>query len=156
MAKKKIVKKTPATRKKTPLPVEVLPPVETEVSAYDLLRQEIWTAYKTNPLAWGKYYFPHHFRSASPPFHMSIMKECLNNRYVAIQAPRESAKSTIAAFLYVTHCIAFKKKRHIVILQNTFKKAKETLNTIKNEFKENIPLKKEFRVKISRDAEGDS
>lgn len=159
---KKPVKK-PASKKSQPV-VEVLPdtapaPVDpqAEVQAlHDELHREIWEEYKHNPLAWGKIHFPHHFRSTSPAFHMKIMDECLANRYLAIQAPRESAKSTIAAFLYVIHCVAFKKKRHIVILQNTFKKAKETLNTIKNEFKENDKLKRQHGVTVFRDAEGDS
>lgn len=111
MAKKKIIKKKtslPAVTskivehklskfipvdKKTSIEPKPPEPQSPQPSAYDILRQEIWTAYKDNPLAWGKYYFPHHFRSCSPPFHMSIIKECLNNRYVAIQAPRESAKA---------------------------------------------------------------
>jgi hypothetical protein len=166
----KTKKKKPSSRKavKKPVVVEVLPDVETPqtpvavdnnakaLELYAELRKEVWIEYLHNPIAWGKYYFPHHFRSQSPDFHMNIMDKCLKNRYVAIQAPRESAKSTIAAFLYVIHCVAFKKKRHIVILQNTFKKAKESLNTIKNEFKENKELRAEFGVTVFRDAEGDS
>lgn len=80
----------------------------------------------------------------------------MNNRYVAIQAPRESAKSTIAAFLYVTHQIVFKNKRFIVIVQNTYSKSKETLNNIKDEIKNNPMLQEDFGIEVKRDQEGDS
>lgn len=119
-------------------------------------QQRIVDALFQNPLAWGMYYFPHHFRSKSPSFHLKIIKEANTNRYLAIQAPRESAKSTILNFLYCTHCISFKRKRFIVIIQNTFKKASGSLETIKKEFKENPRLKNDFKVEIVKDAEGDS
>ena len=112
--------------------------------------------FNENPLLWGLYYFPHHFRSRTPQFHIKILKEVMNNRYFACQCPRESAKSTILAFLYPEHGITFKKFRFIVIVQNTYLKAAQSLETIKSEFRNNRFLKDDFSVTISKDSTGDS
>ena len=64
--------------------------------------------------------------------------------------------STLLCFLYIAWCIAYKKKRHIVILQNTLQKAKGSLHTIKSEFKDNAQLKKDFKIGIIRDSSEDS
>lgn len=136
------------------------------MGARDDVREEVERRYKSqqriidsllqNQLAWGMFYCSHHFRSASPPFHLKIIKEANGNRFLAIQAPRESAKSTVLNFLYCSHAVAFRQKRFIVIVQNTFKKAAGSLETIKKEFKENDKLKRDFKVEIVKDAEGDS
>ena len=81
----------------------------------------------------------------------------MKERFLAIGAPRESAKSTIINFDYVAHCIRFKRKRFIVIIANPFKKAATYLDAIKREFSENENLKTKFpEIKIVKDAEGDS
>jgi len=122
----------------------------------DQLHSQYVELLSKNPLAWGDIYFGHHLRMTSPPFHMKLMCECLQHRRLAVQAPRESSKSTIVSFLYSTHAITFKRKRFIIIVQNTFGKAKETLNNIKNEFKENQMLRNDYGIKVHRDLEGDS
>ena len=86
-----------------------------------------------NPIAWGMLCFPHHFRDPSPPFHLELVKHALREKYLAIAAPRESAKSTIIAFLYVFHAIVFKRKKFIIIIGSTESKAKEHLESIKKE-----------------------
>ena len=117
--------------------------------------QRIYTQFEKNPMLWARYYFPHHFRSESPFFHMDVIKEACSNDFLAIAAPRESAKSTILLFAYPFHRICFKKKRFIVIVSNTFKKAAMALDTMKAEIRDN-ELIREFRIKVTKDAEGDS
>ena len=110
-----------------------------------------------NKLFFGKYYFPHYFRKSSPPFHLQIVRECSKNLFVAIQAPRGSAKSTVTTFLDTAHGIALKKERFIVIVQNTYAKAAGSLNNIKYEFRYNQKLKDDFSVNMEvKDAEGDT
>lgn len=113
--------------------------------------------YQTNKLLFGKFYFPHYFRKDSPPFHIQIIKVCGENHYVAIHAPRGSAKSTAETFLDSVHGITMKKERFIIIVQNTYAKAAGTLNNIKFEFKYNDRLKEDFGVDMElKDAEGDT
>lgn len=50
----------------------------------------------------------------------------------------------------------FKKKRFIVIVQNTYKKAVGTLEGIKDEFRYNERLKTDFGVTLEKDSEGDT
>lgn len=80
----------------------------------------------------------------------------MKQRFLAVAAPRGSAKSTVICFLNPIHAITFKRKRHIVIVQNTYAKAAGSLETIKSEFKENNMLKKDFGIEITKDREGDS
>lgn len=112
--------------------------------------------FESNPLFWGRIYFKHHFRNHSPKFHVDLLIDSVNERYLAVAAPRESAKSTVLTFLHSIHGICFKKYRFIVIVQNTFSKAAGSLETIKKEFRENKRLKDTFPVTITRDAMGDS
>ena len=91
----------------------------------DNYHDNIKDIFSKNPLAWGLYYFPHHFRSATPGFHLEILRGVMNNRYFAAQCPRESANTTILSFLYSSWCLAYKKKRFQVIVQNTYSKAAE-------------------------------
>lgn len=80
----------------------------------------------------------------------------MQNKYIAIAAPRGSSKTTIIGFTYIAHSIAFKRKHFIVILSNTFGQAAMILDSIKSEVKENRLFKKDFRLKVVKDAEGDS
>lgn len=113
--------------------------------------------YQNNKLLFGKFYFPHYFRKESPPFHIQIVKTCSENLFVAIKAPRGSAKSTVTTFLDTIHGITLKKERFIVIVQNTYAKAAGSLNNIKYEFRYNAKLKADFGVTMEvKDAEGDT
>lgn len=112
--------------------------------------------FEQNPILFGKHYFPHFFRDRSPYFHWILIKESYENRFFAAQAPRGSAKSTILGFLKRTHRIAFKQKRFIVIVQNTYKKAVGTLEGIKDEFRWNKKLIDDFGVTLEKDSEGDT
>lgn len=122
--------------------------IRTEKSQFELILED-------NPLAMGMMFLPHHFRGPTPPFHIEILNQCLKNRYLAVAAPRESAKSTILAFLYPLHCILFRKKHFILIVSNTYKKAAGSLDSIKKEITDNQMIKA-FGIKVTRDAEGDS
>lgn len=109
------------------------------------------------PIVWGQLFFPHHFRMKSPGFHYTMISSAIKHQRLAVAAPRESAKSTILVFLYPFHQIIFKKKRFILIVSNTFKKAAMHLDSIKKELAENELFKKSFKgLTFVRDAEGDT
>ena len=109
-----------------------------------------------NPILFGNKYFPHHFRERSPYFHWILISEAYDNKYTAIQAPRGSAKSTLLSFLKLTHRIAFKQKRFIIIVQNTYRKAVGTLENIKDEVRWNSLFGGDFGITLEKDAEGDT
>ena len=117
---------------------------------------DIYSEFESNPISFGKFYFPHHFRDRSPYFHCLILTESYKNRFFACEAPRGSAKSTILTFLKPMHRICFKKKRFIVLVQNTYKKAVGTLEGIKDEFRYNEILKNDFGITMEKDSEGDT
>ncbi len=121
------------------------------------MSEQVNKLYSDNKLLFGKFFFPHYFRKDSPPFHIQIIKICGENFYVAIHAPRGSAKSTAETFLDSVHGITLKRERFIVIVQNTYAKAAGTLNNIKFEFKYNERLKADFGIDMTlKDAEGDT
>lgn len=113
--------------------------------------------YKTDKLSFGNFYFPHYFRKNSPPFHTEIIDECCKNLFVAVQAPRGSAKSTVTTFLDSVHGITLKEQRFIIIVQNTYAKSAGSLNNIKYEFRYNEKLIRDFGITMEvKDAEGDT
>ena len=115
---------------------------------------DYYEEFKANPLAWGKYFLEIHFRQPSPAFHLELLTNSMRERYLAVAAPRESAKSTILTFLLTLHGVCFKLYRFIVIVQNTFTKAGQSLETVKKEvLRDEL---KPFRIKITKDAFGDS
>ena len=109
-----------------------------------------------NPLFWGKMYLKEHFRKKSPKFHLILLRESMQAHYLAIQAPRGFAKTTILTFLRSIHGLCFKLFRHIVILQNTYEKAVGNLLTIKTELKHNRDLIQMYGIKIIKDSAGES
>lgn len=117
---------------------------------------KLYVAFEDNPILFGKHYFPHHFRDRSPYFHWIIVEERSDRDFTATQSPRGSAKSTIKSFLKPVHKVCFKKKRFIVIVQNTYKKAVGTLESIKDEFRWNDGLKDDFGITLEKDSEGDT
>jgi len=124
-------------------------PQEEHLDLYPFLAED--------PMLWGKMYFKHHFRLKTPPFHFIMVDAAMESRQLAVAAPRESAKSTMLVFLYPFHAIVFKRKRFIVIISNTFKKAAMQLESIKAEIRENQEFRQHFPgIEIIKDAEGDS
>jgi hypothetical protein len=122
----------------------------------DVKLLEQFDSLKDNPFVWGKIYLGEHFRMKSPAFHAQILFEVYKSTFAAVASPRESAKSTIVAFLIPIHAICFKRKRFILIVSNTYSKAAGTLTTIKKEIKDNQQVKDDFPIEIVKDAEGDS
>lgn len=118
---------------------------------------DIYSVLAQDPLTWAVTFCPNHHKLDTPLFHLDIMDAAMKHRYLAIGAPRESAKSTIINFDYVSHAIRFKRKRFIIIISNPFKKGAAYLDSIKREFAENEDLNNKFPpIKITKDAEGDS
>jgi hypothetical protein len=91
-----------------------------------------------------------HFRDEGAPFHSTILNAAMKSRKLAIAAPRDHSKSTIVSFLYVCFCVVFKKKRHIIILQNTLAKACGSLGAVKFEVANNL-LIRIFNITLERD-----
>lgn len=120
------------------------------------LNKDVYDLFEQQPILFGLTYFPHHLRDRSPYFHWLLITESYKHRFFAAQAPRGSAKSTVLGFLKRTHHIAFKRKRFIIIVQNTYKKAVGTLEGIKDEFRYNERLKADFGVTLEKDSEGDT
>ncbi len=117
---------------------------------------KVHSLFLSNPLAWGMYYLGERFRDTSPPFHLKVLREAMGSRRFACAAPRESAKSTIVAYLLPLHRIVFGLDRFIVLVSNTFKKGGASLENIKTQIRDNKMLKRDFGVTITKDAEGDS
>ena len=123
----------------------------------ELLEEKAYAAWKRDPMFWGRFFFPHHFRMETPSFHRNILGAAMKYRFLSVAAPRESAKSTILIFLYPFHGIMFKRFHFILLVSNTFKKAAMHLDTIKRELMDNKMLTATFPgIVITRDAEGDS
>ena len=143
--------------KKVVVKAEVIEPAEPKpVKTREEINIEIQQIFHDTPLAFGRYYFPHHFRSATPYFHVKLLNECVKNRFFAAQCPRGAAKTTLLSFLYPMHQICFKKRRFIVIVQNTYDKATNTLETLKAEFRDNAQIKGTYGIVIERDLVGDT
>lgn len=151
-------KTTPDQEKVSPEEVQPPPPdpPKPRKTAQEMIN-EIYKLLKGNPLVWFHFYFEHHVRLDSPPFHIELIRGTLHNRFLAVAAPRESAKSTVLVFVKPFHDIIFKQKRFILIISNTFKKAAMSLDSIKKELLENKKLRESFPgIEIRKDAEGDS
>ena len=77
-----------------------------------------------DPLYFCRTYLPHYFTHAPASFHHELVA-LLNERGpgvvtpVAVAAPREFAKTTVAAFGYVLHQICFGRRRFIIIGSDT-------------------------------------
>ena len=117
---------------------------------------EITNQFISNPLLWGMWYTPHHFRFKSAPYHLQILKAAQVHQFLVIAAPRGSSKSTLLEFLTPLHKIIFRKKRFIVVISNTYKKASTALDNMKKEIKDQPRIKQDYNILITRDAEGDS
>lgn len=110
--------------------------------------------FRDNPLEWGFTFLSEHFRNRPAKFHIQIIQAALMYRKLAVVAPREHSKSTILSFLYVMHCIYFNKKRFIVMFSDTKDKAKNFLDRIRIELKENQLLAAVYgEPKFEKDSE---
>lgn len=114
---------------------------------------DIHSTFQSNPLAWGYYFLSHHFPSASPAFHLEILRAILNNKKVACCAPRSHAKSSLCMVLFPIWGICFQRFRHIVILQANLEKAIASLKTIKAEFTENELIRSTYKIRMPTDTQ---
>lgn len=120
--------------------------------------QEFLESLSFDSLLWGRTLFSEHFRSQSPYFHYEISSLADSGcKYLAVAAPRESAKSTLLCFNLPINRICYKKKHFIVIISNTFSKAAKHLATIKDEILHNKALQGLHPgIRLEKDSEGDA
>lgn len=86
---------------------------------------------------------------ASPPFHMEAWNLYADEdvQSAGTIAPREHAKTAALTFAFVTACVCFRKRRHVVIIGSTEDKAAELLSTISLELHENADLRRDFDIR---------
>jgi predicted phage terminase large subunit-like protein len=108
--------------------------------------------------SFGRFFFPHYLKNATPPFHREIYKlyEDDNLKKIAIGAPRGHAKSTITDLVYLAWVICNKKANFVLLISDTYTQAALFLDGIKGEFEKNERLR-EFYGKLTSDkwAEGE-
>lgn len=94
---------------------------------------------------------------SSPDFHMDMWELCCSkHQFVAIAAPRGSAKSTAITHAYGLASVLFRTSPFTVILSRTEGQASDFLGDIKIELTENEPLKANFGVdKVMKDSQTD-
>ena len=103
-------------------------------------------------------------RFSVPDFHREMYRQFqLDNndwyrteRQVSIRCPRGFAKTTVAV-VYVIWSMLFQRKNYIIIISESGRKAKETLEKIKHELESNQIIKQHFGpqdVKLTRDEYG--
>ena len=87
----------------------------------------------------------------TPDFHHVLWNLCtLDHQFVAIAAPRGSAKSTAVTHAYGLAMSLFRQSSFTVILSRTELQGVDFLNDIKIELTENEPLRDYFRIKAIR------
>lgn len=90
--------------------------------------------------------FPNHINKkySVPDFHKQIYDKFLNGgRYVAVAAPRNHSKTTLA-FVYVMNRVLYRQARHVVLISETLDQAEEQLETIRDECEDNATIKQFF------------
>uniref|UniRef100_A0A6H1ZMH8 Terminase n=1 Tax=viral metagenome TaxID=1070528 RepID=A0A6H1ZMH8_9ZZZZ len=98
-------------------------------------------------------YFPHYLKKPSSEFHRYLYKkltfELTRNRMgrdlkLAIAAPRGNAKSSLVSAILPLWCIAYNKKKFIIMVSNTAGMAEDFLTDIKAELEGNSKLMRDF------------
>ena len=98
----------------------------------------------------GKFFFPHHLRLQSPPFHREIYETIESgNPRIAIAAPRGHAKSTVVDLVYLCWAIVHKKARFVLLISDTYSQAVLFLEAVKAEFESNEELKAFYGTMVS-------
>ena len=92
-----------------------------------------------------------------PEFHRELWDLCcLDDRYVAIAAPRGHAKSTCVTHAYVLSRVLFGESQFVLIVSDTEGQAVEFLRDLKHELDGNDELRKTFGIKgFLKDSEAD-
>jgi phage terminase large subunit-like protein len=90
----------------------------------------------------GKFFFPHHLKLATPDFHQEIYKIYESGaERIAIGAPRGHAKSTITDLVFLAHEIVYGKTKFVLLVSDTYSQATLFLEALKAEFEENDKLR---------------
>lgn len=94
----------------------------------------------------GAIYFPHYFTSEMPDFHFEIYGDLQDDfiKFLEIIGFRGSAKSTIAALIFVAWVIVFKKRHFILMLADTAAQSKLLIANLIAEFESNELLRQDF------------
>jgi len=77
-------------------------------------------------------------------FHRELYTILLTERFAAIAAPREHAKSTVVSVIFPLYCICYKLRRFIVLIGDTQPNAALQLASIKEELESNAKLREDF------------
>ena len=82
----------------------------------------------------------------TPPaeFHKELYQILMVEKYAAVAAPREHAKSTVVSVILPLYCICYKLRRFIVLISDTQSQAALQMAAIKEELETNEELKKQF------------
>lgn len=127
--------------------------------AYDQLTLPDCTDYRrgaTDLGYFGRYYLPHYFTRASPPFHRRLdalwKRRVMKNmdpvtdavsmltapgKRSAVAAPRGHAKSTVMTLKNVLHAALYGYKQYILLISDTETQASGFLESIKYELETN-------------------
>ena len=132
------------------------PPAEKMVPVSKDTIADLTAVMRSNPLVWGMFYCKEHFRLPPSRLHLELVKNGEICQFLCVVAPRGSAKSSILTFLKPLHSICWSKCNFIIIVQNTYSKAAQSVENIKNEIRNNIKLRRDFPVKFTKDTEGDT
>ena len=98
----------------------------------------------------GKFFFPHHLRLDSPPFHREIYETIESGKkWIAIAAPRGHAKSTVVDLVYLAWAIVHKKAKFVLLISDTYSQAVLFLEAVKAEFEGNDELKAFYGSMVS-------
>lgn len=104
-----------------------------------------------NLKAFAVTYFPHYLKKKSGKMHDELYKILASelNKYKggcrwAIAAPRGFSKSSLISLIFPLWCIAYEKKKFIVIISATLGQAEDFLLDIKNELLNNERLIRDF------------
>lgn len=93
----------------------------------------------------------------TPAFHMDLWRLCCSDhKYVAVAAPRGHAKSTSVTLAYLLAAVLFRSKKYAIIISDTEGQAKDFLQNIIIELKENDILREQFKIShFHKDNEAD-
>lgn len=105
---------------------------------------------RQRPDAFAHYYFKHIIRCPSSSFHFLLygliktISDTTDPEYIAIAAPRGSAKTQIMNMILPIWCAAFERKKFIILISETSRLAEANLESIKFELTENERLAEHF------------
>ncbi len=130
-----------------PFPVEARERFFAKVSsgeidmASPIARSFVAKCYERDLMGFARRFLPDHFRDSPPAFHAEIAALLLDERRLAVAAPRGHAKSTVVSFAYVLFAALMQKKRSIVIVSSSEDMAVRFLRRVRDEVEGNVRLR---------------